>query len=232
MMLNRNITNHFNWILDNLIPPVMRDNKLLVRLCFWLLFGDKAKYFMEFKNKAPHLSQEEYKFYYNLLSDKHIKRKTDLNQQCIDRILSNIIGESTLDVGCGKGFLSMAMANRMNMRVVGIDLHIPEHLTQHSNPLFIEDNIEELPLKDSSFDNVVCTHTIEHLLNPEKTIKEIRRVAKKKIIIIVPRQREYRYTFDLHIHFFPYIFSLQKLMKNEYATCEIIGNDIYYEEWV
>jgi len=75
------------------------------------------------------------------------------------------------------------------VRVVGVDINIDESLKMIKNPQFIQDNIEKLPFDDKAFDTVLCTHALEHLLNPGKTIREIRRVARQKIIIVVPRQR-------------------------------------------
>lgn len=232
MINDRRITNRLNWALDNLVPPFLRDSKIFMGIWFLILFGDKSKYFMEFKEKVPHLSQEEYESYYHLLSDVHLQRDTDLTGECVQRILSRIQGERVLDVGCGRGYLAGKIAREKGMRVVGVD--IAAHEQQESSPhvTFVRHNVQTLPFEDRSFDTVLCTHTIEHLLDPLQTIHEIRRVAARKIIIVVPRQREYRYTFDLHIHFFPYTFSLQKILKNEHALCYIMGNDIYYEEEV
>ena len=204
MNLNRRITNKVNWILDNIIPPVLRDSKVFMGLWFRLLFGEKTKYFLEFKEKAPFLSQEEYEHYYRMLSDRHIQRKTDLNDECITKILSSVVGEFVLDIGCGRGYLVNKIASEKRIRVSGVDISVPELQDQAEGVTFIQKNIEDLPFPDKSFDTVICTHTIEHLLDPQKVIREIRRVARKKIIIVVPRQREYRFTFDLHIHFFPY----------------------------
>ena len=232
MINKRRITNRLNWILDNLVPPVLRDNKIFMGIWFRLLFGDKSKYFMEFKDKAPHLSQEEYENYYHLLSDVHLQRETDLTEECVQRILSRIQGESVLDVGCGKGYLARKIALDKGIRAVGVDITVPEQQDVSTKVTFVRHNVHTLPFEDRSFDTVLCTHTIEHLPDPLQTIREIRRVAAKKIIIVVPRQREYRFTFDLHVHFFPYIFSFQNLMKNRKAICDIVTNDIYYEESV
>lgn len=40
-------------------------------------------------------------------------------------------------------------------------------------------------------------------------LAELRRVAKRRLIIVVPKQRNYKYTFELHINFFPYLFDLK-----------------------
>jgi hypothetical protein len=123
---DRGITNSLNWVLDNLVPPFLRDSKIFMGVWFSLLFGDKSKYFMEFKERAPHLSQEEYEKYYQLLSDVHLQRDTDLTGKCVQRILSRIQGESVLDVGCGKGYLVGKIASEKGIQVVGVDIAAPE----------------------------------------------------------------------------------------------------------
>jgi hypothetical protein len=75
---DRRITNRLNWILDNIVPPFLRDNEIFMGIWFRFLFGDKSKYFMEFKARAPHLSQEGYEKYYRILSEVHLQRDTDL----------------------------------------------------------------------------------------------------------------------------------------------------------
>lgn len=230
MTHSRNITNKVNWIFDNLIPPVLRDSKYFMFLWFWILFGNKSKYFMEFKEKVPFLTKEDFEKYYHILSDKHIKRETDLNSQSVKKVLESIVGETVLDAGSGRGFLAKKIVETMNIKVTGIDINISEKLKKCSNPSFIEGNIEVLPFSDKSFDTIICSHTLEHVQNIDGAIKELRRIARKRLIIIVPKQREYKYTFDLHLHFFPYVFSLQKIMKNINAQCFAIDNDLFYLE--
>lgn len=64
--------------------------------------------------------------------------------------------------------------------------------------------VEELPFDDAAFDTVICTHLIEHLLEPRCAIAELRRMARRRLIVVVPREREYRYTSNLHFNFYPY----------------------------
>jgi ubiquinone/menaquinone biosynthesis C-methylase UbiE len=47
-------------------------------------------------------------------------------------------------------------------------------------------------------------HTLEQVKNIDQALREIRRVCKKRQMIVVPCEKKYRCTFDLHIHFFPY----------------------------
>ena len=91
-------------------------------------------------------------------------------------------------------------------------------------------NMENIPFADNSFDTVVSTHSLEHAADIERAVRELRRVAREKQIIVVPGQREYKYTFDLHLHFFPYRHSPFKYMRNDRALCRMAGNDIFFAE--
>ncbi len=231
MKLNRDFTKYLNWVFDNIIPPVLRDCKCFMWLAFYPLFGKKTKYFMEFKEKAPFLSEEEIKYYYNLLSDKHIKRETDLNLKTINLISENISGDKILDIASGRGFLVNYLAKKYIQKTFyGIDIIVAENQVQLENTIFQTGNIEKINFPDNFFDTVICTHTLEHVSNINAAINELRRVCSKKLIIVVPRQREYKYTFDLHLHFFPYLFSLQNLLKNTDADYQVIDNDFVYIE--
>jgi len=77
---------------------------------------------------------------------------------------------------------------------------------------------------------VTCCHVLEHVQDAEAAVRELRRVARRRLVVVVPRQREYRYTFDLHLRFFPYPSSLQQLMRRRGARCEVVDNDLLYVE--
>ena len=79
---------------------------------------------------------------------------------------------------------------------------------------------------------LVSTHTLERVLNIKKAISELRRVTRKRLIIVVPKQRAYKYTFDLHVHFFPYKWSLLAYMTEATGSRDIrlLGGDWYYQE--
>jgi ubiquinone/menaquinone biosynthesis C-methylase UbiE len=62
--------------------------------------------------------------------------------------------------------------------------------------------LERLPFADKSFDNVVCAHVLEHVRELHRSIQELLRVARKRALIIVPRERYYRFTPNYHLHFF------------------------------
>src|SRR5262249_25779276 len=81
--------------------------------------------------------------------------------------------DAFLDAGCGDGFYLRAIARsgRIPGRVVGLD--ISEAILETSRlaaaplePELVRGNIEALPFPDASFDLVLCTQAIEHLLDP------------------------------------------------------------------
>jgi ubiquinone/menaquinone biosynthesis C-methylase UbiE len=92
-------------------------------------------------------------------------------------------------------------------------------------------NIEELPFRDGAFDTVVSTHTLEHVQHLAAAIAELRRVARERLVVVVPRQRPYRVTFNPHIQFFPYRFSLLAWTGTEHEhRLELVGGDWLYVE--
>lgn len=229
MKLSRNFTNIFNWILDNLIPPFIRDSHIIMTPFFFLLFRKKYHRFMNFKENILNLDSAGIVDYYKELSSCHINRETDLNKESVNFILNTIVGQSVLDISCGTGFLANKIVKKHGVVVYGVDFIIPENLKNSINPKFIESTIENIPFPDNHFDTVISTHTLEHVVDIYKAVSELRRVCKNKLIIVLPKQRNYKFTFDLHIHFFPYKYSVLSLMSNK-GNCYCFQNDwIYYE---
>lgn len=220
--MKRNITNKINYLLDNWTFPILRDSKLFMGLAMRIVLGKKYKYYMEFKEKINELSEEEINKYYEILQDTFISRDTDLNDASIKFILEHISGNTVLDAAMGRGFLAEKIYEKGCYQVSGLDIVPPK----------VEDGIHvfsgtltDLPFKDKQFDTVVCTHALEHIKDKEKALSELRHVTKKTLIIVVPRQREYKYTFDLHINFFPYLYNLKNYINNPNAFYKEIGHD-------
>ena len=233
MKISRNLTLKLHFILDECFPPIIRDQKWFMWLPFKILFKGKAKVFFEFKDNAIHLSEEEFAARYEETSSVLIQRPAHLNDGCVKEILANALGETVVDVGCGGGFLAGLLSERH--RVTACDMFVSEQMRRnHPAVNFVQENNERLSFADNEFDTVVSSHTLEHVQDAQAAIEELRRVAKRRLIVVLPKQRPYRYTFDLHLRFFPYAHTVLQYMRPtfrrvKYDLKEIEG-DWYYQE--
>lgn len=211
-MLSRRVTNFIRYILDEWIPPVLRESKIFMYPMMYIWFkGKNVSKNMNFKSVFHTLTDEEFTKYYEEY-DYIANRNTDLSDDSIKFILSNLGDNkdaSILDVGCGCGYVLKQAYDRGYTNLLGADL-VPKSI--YPEIKIVAANIEALPFADKQFDIVTCSHTLEHVLDLPKAISELKRVARK-LIITVPKQRYYNYTFDLHIHFFPQISYLLKYIN-------------------
>ncbi|MBQ7560330.1 MAG: class I SAM-dependent methyltransferase [Synergistaceae bacterium] len=228
MVISRDFTKIINYILDNLLPPILRD-------CYWLMYpiyrvacGRDAAKLLQYKDKFPYLDEKGYNEYYELAAKTLIsQRPTDLNNATLNFILNNIeSGENVLDVGCGRGYLAKEIAKISNNteNIIGLDIEKPLDTEGYK---FVQGSITKIPFPDKSFDKVTCSHVLEHVVDFAACFSELVRVAKKKLIIVLPRQREYRYLADLHVRFFPYEYNIRTLLPTQFrdSKIQLIGGD-------
>ncbi|MDP3941484.1 MAG: class I SAM-dependent methyltransferase [bacterium] len=94
-----------------------------------------------------------------------------------------------LDVGSASGwFLSELKKRYPNAGCVGVDVYIPAidyAKKTYPNISFRMADAHKLPFKDNSFDVVVCTEVLEHVVHPEEVISEIERILRPGGIAIV-----------------------------------------------
>ncbi len=228
-LLDRRATVWLNFCLDNLLPSFLRDSKLLMWPLMRLVLGPMWREFANFKGRASYLSSKELTEIYQRLASSHLPRETDLHPSCVRLICDRVVGDKILDVGCGRGYLTGLLDRVAGRKVVGLDINPPKGPFE-GQLTYCCGQVSLLPFADSVFDTVICAHTLEHVVDLRSAIRELRRVAKRRLIIIVPRQRPYLFTFDLHLHFFPYPYLLDLLMGAPVPTCKIVGGDLYYEE--
>jgi len=234
MKITRNVSRYIHFVLDELLPPIVRDSRFVMSILLKASLQDKAEYFLTFKEKAHQLSAEEFQHYYQETYGI-LDRETDLNRGCIKRITKMIFDTAVLEVGCGNGFLSKKLA-ATNKKVTGYDIQITQKQKDEAGSVsYVQGFVEELPFADDSYETVVCSHTLEHVQNLPVAIAQLRRVAKSRLVIVVPCQRPYRYTFDLHIHFFPYAMNIYHAFlppKSALVTLEKVEGDwLYIEEY-
>jgi len=229
--VKREVTNRIRYVLEDLVPPALRDSGLF-RTVAKLAWGQHIDHLADFRRQAAMLTPAQYEALYT--HHPRVHDQTDNSLACIKRISADVVGTTVLDVGCGTGYLLTAITGHRQdqfTRITGVDFVRPEGLGSEGFE-FIQAPIESLPFGDNSFDTVICTHVIEHILDMRRAISELRRVAAKRLIVVVPREREAIYTFNPHFNFFPYPHSFLRVMipLPKAHQCFLIGRDIYYSE--
>ncbi len=107
--------------------------------------------------------------------------------------------KKVLDISCGEGYGSYLISTWDAKEVVGID--ISKEAIDSANKNFKNDNLKFLEqdatnlkdIEDNYFDLIVSFETFEHILDVNKYLEEIKRVAKKDAIIIVSCPNDYYY---------------------------------------
>ena len=109
---------------------------------------------------------------------------------------------SILDVGCGRGFLLQKLSKLAKPGSKFFGLDISEKLceiSRQNNPgaQIVKGDAEAMPFQDSQFDFVFMTEALEHMLDYNKALSEIRRVLKPGgiFIVTVPNRDWLRYDF-------------------------------------
>jgi SAM-dependent methyltransferase len=123
---------------------------------------------------------------------EEIEKRMAYYREVISLIPSDV--KSILDVGCGEGtFLNMLMSLGRASMIVGLD--VSETALKYVEGQKIRASAGRLPFGNGSFDLVTCLETLEHLKQEVfiRTIEEIKRVAKKYIIVSVPNEEPLEY---------------------------------------
>lgn len=110
------------------------------------------------------------------------KENLEQRHKIILSLLNGIIGDKTLEVGCGNGMFARKAALKFNLKnIYGIDLSPVAINSACENGIIgtaLNIDKEDFPYQDNFFDTIICGEVIEHLLNPDHLLKEIYRVLK------------------------------------------------------
>ncbi len=116
-------------------------------------------------------------------------RRLDVVMQMVQTRLrelsSRAIPLRILEIGCGAGLLCLEFAQQAES-VIGIDvsqvaLNFATRVKNHAgvtNVAFQQGDAEHLAFGDNTFDLVICSEVLEHVLQPRQALIEIERVLK------------------------------------------------------
>lgn len=197
--------------LKSLLPDWVRsalgslNQKFFARETLKWKYGDWFD--VDWRKKFRNISDSEWKAAYD---KAWLHRRNDCVEETDAELIMRALDGSgfVLEVGCGAGGLAILLA-RGGYAVTGIDvsteaLRLASEKAEKENISISwkEGFAERLPFLDKSFDFITCCHTLEHVRNIEEVVKEFKRVARKKIVVLVPKQSYKLYAENYHTHFF------------------------------
>lgn len=91
--------------------------------------------------------------------------------------LLNRDATSLLDIGCSDSEFYNKVKNQYEITLADYE---------PAGDGILKEDVQQLSFQDDAFEIVVCQQVLEHVYNPIEAMKELRRVARKQLIITVP----------------------------------------------
>ena len=127
-----------------------------------------------------------------------VRRLMNGFEAALDELFTQAAPDSVLDVGCGEGVLTARWAELLGTRpVVGIDLEDPGLAAEwqqrrRENLEFRAMAAENLTFGENEFDLAAAIEVLEHVPDPASTVAEMARVARRHLLVSVPREPLWR----------------------------------------
>lgn len=118
--------------------------------------------------------------FYHLKRFKKILKELDLKEDGV-----------IVDAGCGSGNMLFYL-NNGHRQLIGIDLYmnfLSYAKAKVPSAHFIRCDANRLPLKNQICDLALSTEVLEHLETPERAIKELARISRDEIFVVIPDER-------------------------------------------
>lgn len=121
---------------------------------------------------------------------KEAKRKCQDCQSFIQK------GSKILDLGCGSGIMGETLKNFFDAELLGVDIKDKRVV---DIPFRIIDG-ENLPLKENEFEICFISYVLHHTKNPQRILREAKRVSRDKIIIYEDLPEGFLSKFRCYLH--------------------------------
>jgi len=192
--MNRKTTNLIRLLLDDCLPPIVRERWPFHWLTTLWLGRDSIR---DFKYHAFKMTDKEYCAAYQNVAGAYKNRESDTTEDQKQWLLENIgPGKRLLEIGPGNRALTERL--RKSHDVTTLDLHCSNGDRTGS----VIGLAERLPFRTKSFDITIISMVLEHVRSLTLTFLGLARVTRERVLIITPQQRFYSVTFDYHLHFF------------------------------
>ena len=110
-------------------------------------------------------------------------------------LLARTEGGTVLEVGCGEGYIQEILSTSGFSRQLAFDIDMPivvDARRRHPSSNYFVANGERIPVASKSCDLAMAIEVLEHVPDPDKVLAEMKRVARKYVIVSVPREPIWR----------------------------------------
>ncbi len=101
-----------------------------------------------------------------------------------------------LEVGCGEGMVIRYLAERApGVRFDGVELDgeaLARARARCPDAALVQGDAYELPVRSRAYDLVLCLEVLEHLPEPGRALREVRRVSRGGCLLSVPHEPFFR----------------------------------------
>lgn len=115
----------------------------------------------------------------------------------VKKLADRVDGGKVLDLGCADGVFTKEILTKTHAsKIIGLDVVASsvkwarKHWKKYKEMSFVVGDAHKLKYKDSEFDAVFALEVLEHVYEPEKVLREIKRVLKPGgyAILLVPSE--------------------------------------------
>lgn len=148
--------------------------------------------------------------------------------------------KKVLDLACGEGYGSSILARTAKL-VIGLDIdketinNAQKKYSSQENLRFIKDSMIDIKLLEEKFDVVICFEALEHIIEHDKLMKQIKKLLFPSGILLIstPNKTVYSSKLDkteklnlFHKKELDYN-EFQNLLKNNFAKVSILGQKVF-----
>lgn len=183
--------------------------------------------------RSPANSDHDFSKLFDANRQASLSRLSLLSDPLVSTNLTDILSEyeisdPCLDIGCGRGQILRVLGPSS----VGLD-YVEENClacARTHNAVVCADANAALPFREHAFSGIVCSHVLEHLVDPHRSLVEMKRVLVPEgyLILALPTRRsivrllvdDYFTDHPSHIHAFNHSSITRLLDGAGFAVCE------------
>ncbi|MFC1761619.1 class I SAM-dependent methyltransferase [Planctomycetota bacterium] len=200
-------------MIELFIPPILGDRKIVASF-FNCLQGRGFRYIDPMSDPVTY---------------PRGKRETDYTTKQKNTVTGLIVGKDILEIGCGAGAFIKSLCLEEYV-CTGVDPNCTPVSSQHLK--LLSGIVQEFNFPEQSFDTVISFKTLEHIPDAKSELVYWRKLARRRVILVLPCQRYRRYVYDGHINFYPdeYQLRLQLGLSSDANVLKVNHEWLVYED--